>query len=47
MKVLFAGPSLIGHNYDAIGFDVRPPARQGDIHRAVRDGAEVVISDPL
>jgi len=42
MKVLFAGPSLYGHDYDATGLDVRPPARQGDIHRAVRDGADAI-----
>lgn len=42
MKVLFAGPSLFGHAYDATGLDVRPPARQGDIHRAVRDGADAI-----
>lgn len=42
MKVLFAGPSLFGQDVDATGLDLRPPARQGDIHRAVRDGADAI-----
>lgn len=42
MKVLFAGPSLWGVTYDRTGLDVRPPARQGDIHRAVVEGADVI-----
>lgn len=42
MKVLFAGPSLWGVNYDRDGLDIRPPARQGDIHRAVLDGADAI-----
>lgn len=42
MKVLFAGPSLWGVSYDRTGLDVRPPARQGDIHRAVVEGAEAI-----
>lgn len=42
MKVLFAGPSLFGQTYDAAGLDLRSPARQGDIYRAVRDGAEAI-----
>ena len=42
MKVLFAGPSLFGQRFDAAGLDIRPPARQGDIHRAVRDGAGAI-----
>lgn len=42
MKVLFAGPSLSGQSYDRTGLDVRPPARQGDLHRAVTDGADAI-----
>ena len=42
MKVLFAGPSLAGQSYDRTGLDVRPPARQGDLHRAVLDGADAI-----
>ena len=41
-KVLFAGPSLYGQDYDATGLVIRPPARQGDIHRAVLDGADAI-----
>lgn len=42
MKVLFAGPSLSGVDYDRQGLDIRPPARQGDLHRAVLDGASAI-----
>lgn len=42
MKVLFAGPSLAGQSYDRSGLDVRAPARQGDLHRAVLDGADAI-----
>ncbi len=42
MKVLFAGPSLWGVSYDRTGLDVRPPARQGDLHRAVVEGADAI-----
>jgi hypothetical protein len=42
VKILFAGPSLFGQNFDATGLDLRPPARQGDIHRAVLDGADAI-----
>ena len=42
MKVLFAGPSLAGQSYDRTGLDVRPPARQGDLHKAVLDGADAI-----
>lgn len=42
MKVLFAGPSLYGADYNRSGLDVRPPARQGDLHRAVLDGATAI-----
>jgi hypothetical protein len=42
VKVLFAGPSLSGVDPDLGGIDIRPPARQGDIHRAVLDGATAI-----
>ena len=42
MKVLFVGPSLSGQDYDRDGLDVRPPARQGDLYRAVLDGADAI-----
>lgn len=42
MKILFAGPSLFGQTADLTGIDLRPPARQGDIHRAVSDGADAI-----
>lgn len=42
MKVLFAGPSLFGQAPDLTGIALRPPARQGDIHRAVREGATAI-----
>ncbi len=42
MKVLFAGPSLSGVDYDCSGLDVRHPARQGDLYRAVLDGADAI-----
>ena len=42
MKVLFAGPSLYGSDIDLTGLDVRPPAAQGDVLAAVRDGATAI-----
>ncbi len=42
MKVLFVGPSLAGVQWDGTGIDVRPPARQGDLHLAVRRGATAI-----
>jgi hypothetical protein len=42
VKVLFAGPSLFGQQFDAAGVLVRSPARQGDLHRAVLDGADAI-----
>lgn len=39
MRVLFAGPSLHGVEPDLTGIVSLPPARQGDIARAVLDGA--------
>lgn len=42
MRVLFAGPSLSGQSFERHDLDVRPPARQGDLHRAVEDGADAI-----
>jgi hypothetical protein len=42
VKVLFAGPSLSGQDYDRSGLEVRPPARKGDLYRAVLDGADAI-----
>lgn len=42
MKIVFAGPSLHGVVHDRSGLIVRPPAAQGDILRAVRDGAQSI-----
>lgn len=42
MKVLFVGPSLSGQNYDRSGLEIRPPARKGDLYRAVLDGADAI-----
>ena len=42
MKVLFVGPSLYGSDIDLSGLDVRPPAAQGDVLAAVRDGATAI-----
>ena len=42
MKILFAGPSLYGQNFDRAGMIVRPPARQGDVYRAVTEGATAI-----
>jgi hypothetical protein len=42
VKILFAGPSLSGQDYDRSGLDVRPPARKGDLYRAVLDGADAI-----
>jgi hypothetical protein len=42
MKVLFAGPSLYGIYPDLSGIDNRGPAVQGDIARAVLDGANAI-----
>ncbi len=42
MKVLFAGPSLFGQDFDAADLELRPPARQGDLHRAVLEGADAI-----
>jgi hypothetical protein len=42
MRVLFVGPSLHGETPDTTGMEVRSPARQGDIARAVLDGAGAI-----
>ncbi|MBB3607612.1 TfuA-like protein [Rhizobium sp. BK602] len=43
MKVIFAGPTLYGANLPSnAGYQLRPPARQGDFHKAIQDGATVI-----
>ncbi|TCL95889.1 hypothetical protein C8J38_101237 [Rhizobium sp. PP-WC-2G-219] len=42
MKVLFIGPTLPDAVRVAPGLDIRPPAIQGDLYRAVRDGAAAI-----
>jgi hypothetical protein len=42
MKVVFAGPSLHGADFDRDGIDFRPPAAHGDVLRAVLEGAAVI-----
>lgn len=42
MKVLFTGPTLPDAARIAPGLDIRPPAIQGDLYRAVRDGASAI-----
>ena len=42
MKVLFAGPSLYGTDYDAGDVIVRGPAQMADVEHAVGDGATAI-----
>ncbi|MGV2187405.1 antibiotic resistance protein [Agrobacterium rhizogenes] len=43
MKVIFAGPTLYGANLPSnADYQLRPPARQGDFHKAIQDGATVI-----
>lgn len=42
MKVVFAGPSLYGADYDAGDVVVRGPAQMGDIEQAMADGATAI-----
>ncbi|HWA18977.1 MAG TPA: TfuA-like protein [Devosia sp.] len=42
MKVLFAGSSLHDSLANLAGLELRPPARRGDIHQAVSDGATAI-----
>ncbi|MEO7221020.1 MAG: TfuA-like protein [Devosia sp.] len=42
MKMLFAGPSLHGAQFDPGDLIVRGPTQMGDLERAVADGATVV-----
>jgi hypothetical protein len=42
VKILFAGPSLYGAEYDAGDVVIRGPAQMGDIERAIADGAHTV-----
>jgi hypothetical protein len=42
MRIVFAGPSIYGAEIDLSGIELRPPAAQGDLLRAVLDGATVI-----
>jgi hypothetical protein len=42
MKIVFAGPSLYGAEFDAGDVVIRGPAEMGDLERAVADGATAV-----
>jgi hypothetical protein len=42
MKLVFAGPSIHGETVDLTGIELRPPAVQGDLLRAVVEGASVI-----
>lgn len=42
MRIAFAGPSLYGATFSTEGIDLRPPAAQGDIFAACREGATVI-----
>jgi hypothetical protein len=42
MRVVFAGPSIYGADVNLEGIELRPPAAQGDLLRAVLDGATVI-----
>jgi hypothetical protein len=42
MRVIFAGPTLYGADFSDAGYEIRPPARQGDVYRAVVEGANVI-----
>lgn len=42
MKYLFVGPTLHGRNVGLSGLAVRPPAAQGDIAKAVLEGATAI-----
>lgn len=39
MKVLFAGPSIYGAQFELDGIELRPPAAHADLAKAVVDGA--------
>ncbi len=42
MRVIFAGPTLNGAELSRADYEIRPPARQGDVYRAIVDGANVI-----
>jgi hypothetical protein len=43
MKIIFAGPTLHGADLPSNGeYELRPPAQQGDVYKAVKDGATVI-----
>lgn len=41
--IVFAGPTLAGAGPQPAGFDLRPPARRGDVLAAVADRPEVLV----
>ena len=41
-RIVFAGPSVAGMDVTGYGLDIRPPARQGDIWRAVQEKPQAV-----
>lgn len=42
LRVVFAGPSIYGADIDWTGVELRGPAQQGDVERAVADGAVAI-----
>lgn len=42
MKIVFAGPSLYGADFDMTGIEFRGPAETGCIERAMADGATII-----
>lgn len=42
MKVLFAGPSIYGCKPDLSSIELRPPAAQGDVTKAVLEGTSAI-----
>jgi len=42
VKLLFAGPSLAGADFDLGGIELRPPAAHGDVAIAVLEGAAAI-----
>ncbi len=42
MRVIFVGPTLYGADLSSADYEIRPPARQGDVYKAILDGANVI-----
>jgi hypothetical protein len=43
MKIIFAGPTLYSTSLSLpADIQLRPPAKQGDFYKAVREGANVI-----